>query len=93
MTKSCIEERGPIYGVELISTLKLNGSMMQAMPSAGDLRRVQGLSMRTVAGYEALLSKYHTLMDTVRMIHAIDCLDQTVKEKLLGIITACEDVP
>lgn len=61
---------GPIYGVELISTLKLKGGMMQSMPSSEDLRRVVGFSTRTVAGYEALLSKYYKLIEACKAVNA-----------------------
>ena len=56
------KEVGPIYGVPLIGTLKLNGGMMQAMPSRQDLQRVRQISDRAVAGYEVLLTKYHELL-------------------------------
>lgn len=53
------EQKGPIYGVELIDTLPLDGGeMLQAMPSRVDLERVREVSERTVAGYEVLLEHY-----------------------------------
>lgn len=54
------QETGPIYGVPLIDSLPLdsNCGMLQAMPKRSDLEDVQTLSVRTVAGYEVLLSHY-----------------------------------
>jgi hypothetical protein len=55
-----MSEVGPIYGVELIREIDL-GSMKQAMPGRDELKRVAGISQRTVAGYEALLHEYRDL--------------------------------
>lgn len=70
MGEAVIKEVGPIYGAELISTLKLKGAMMQAMPCCQDLRRAQSQHMRVVAGYEVLLSKYHKLLTACRAVQA-----------------------
>ena len=57
------KEVGPIYGVELIESLPLDGgSMEQAMPSRRDLDDVFKRSQRTVAGYEVLLEHYRRAM-------------------------------
>jgi len=52
---------GPVYGVELIDTLPLDGGMKQAMPGRVDLEKVLKISERTVAGYEVLLEHYRRL--------------------------------
>jgi hypothetical protein len=54
-------EYGPVYGVELITDLPLDGGMLQAMPSRRDLLQVRDINERTVAGYEVLLEHYHRL--------------------------------
>jgi hypothetical protein len=64
-------ETGPIYGVELIDTLPLAGSMRQAMPSRADLERVRKYSERTVAGYEVLLQDWHGLDEALREIAGV----------------------
>lgn len=50
---------GPIYSVPLIDVLPLNPDkpegMLQAMPSAEDLKRFRQRGDRVVAGYEVLL--------------------------------------
>lgn len=52
-------ETGPIYGVPLIKTLPILGSMMQqAMPSRQELEDIQQMSVRVAAAYEVLLSHY-----------------------------------
>jgi len=53
-------ERGPIYGVELLTELPLDNGMMQALPSRNDLESIQDLfnGTRIVAGYEVLLEHY-----------------------------------
>ena len=53
-------ERGPIYGVELLTELPLDGGMMQALPSRDDLESIQDLrnGTRIVAGYEVLMEHY-----------------------------------
>jgi len=61
-------QHGPIYGVELIDTLPLAGTMRQAMPSAADLCKVKKVSERTVAGYEVLLQDWHGLDEALREI-------------------------
>ena len=54
-----MSEYGPIYGVELIDSMPLDGgSMCQAMPSRRDLDAVYKKSIRTVAGYEVLLEHW-----------------------------------
>lgn len=60
--------QGPVYGVRLIGSLSINGGMMQAMPGVDDLEDAQSRHMRVVAGYEVLLSKYHTLMANMTAI-------------------------
>lgn len=55
-------ERGPIYSVELIDTLPMNprypDSMLQQMPSRGDLDAIREDHTRVAAGYEVLLQHY-----------------------------------
>jgi len=53
-------QRGPIYGVELLTELPLDGGMMQALPSRDDLESIRDLrnGERIVAGYEVLLEHY-----------------------------------
>lgn len=53
------ERTGPIYGVRLLSTLPMGkGGMVQAMPTTSDLKQVQRISERTVAGFEVLTEHY-----------------------------------
>lgn len=55
-------ERGPVYGVELLESLPLDGgSMRQALPSRRDLEHVRKVNERTAAGYEVLLEHYRRL--------------------------------
>jgi len=56
-----MDEKGPIYGVELIDDLPLNGGMRQAMPSRRELEQVAEDNERVVAGYEVLLAHYSRL--------------------------------
>jgi hypothetical protein len=53
---------GPIYGVELLERLPLDGGMSQALPSRKDLEDVRRTKIvgndRVVAGYEVLLEHY-----------------------------------
>ena len=50
---------GPIYNVPLtISTLPLDGGMIQQMPGRDDLDYATGKHTRLVAGYEVLLAHY-----------------------------------
>jgi hypothetical protein len=51
---------GPIYGVELIDALEIDGGMRQAMPSASDLKGIRNYrqGQRVVAGYEVLLNSW-----------------------------------
>ena len=58
-----MSDYGPVYGVELIATLPLDGGMRQAMPSRRDLQQVREISERTAAGYEVLLEHYRRLKD------------------------------
>lgn len=60
MPSKPITERGPVYGVELMSSLPLDGSglMHQALPSRDDLEQVRKVSERTAAGYEVVLEHY-----------------------------------
>lgn len=51
-------EVGPIYGVELLKTLPLDGGMLQALPSRRDLDEIWKRNLRVVAGYEVLLEHY-----------------------------------
>jgi hypothetical protein len=66
-----VKKAGPIYGVELIDSLPLDGgSMTQAMPSRRDLDDVLKRSQRTVAGYEVLLEHYRRAMARLTSIAA-----------------------
>lgn len=60
-------EKGPIYGVELLDALPLDGTggMQQALPSRDDLVKVRRVSDRTVAGYEVLLEHYRRALATI----------------------------
>ena len=78
------KETGPVYGVELITTLPLNygheGGMKQAMPSRLDLRNVldnhQGT--RVAAGYEVLLGHWRAQQARIAELETIvDALDKT----------------
>jgi len=53
-------KRGPIYGVELLDSLPLDGGMLQQLPSRDDLESIRDLrnGERIVAGYEVLLEHY-----------------------------------
>lgn len=64
-------EIGPVYGVRLISSMKLPGDsceMLQAMPSRNDLEEVRVVSERTAAGYEVLLQHYRNQLDKMRRL-------------------------
>ena len=57
-------ETGPLYGVRLLKQLPIGrGAMLQALPSREDLDRVSQISIRTVAGYEVLLSHFIALAE------------------------------
>lgn len=62
-----INDHGPLYRVQLIDSLPLgDGGFSQAMPSSEDLRQVQQLNQRVVAGYEVLLKHfqvYHAVIE------------------------------
>ena len=52
-------ETGPVYNVDLIDSLPLDGGgMRQAMPSRSDLTEASKRFMRVAAGYEVLLAHY-----------------------------------
>jgi hypothetical protein len=55
-------ETGPVYGVELLTELPLDGGMCQAMPKRAELERVRKYSERTVAAYEVLTEHYRRAM-------------------------------
>ena len=68
------DERGPIYGTELIDSLPIGTSgFRQAMPCRDDLCEVCSRNERVVAGYEILLR--HFLNAVEEIDHAIDRLD------------------
>ena len=53
------DQCGPVYGVRLLETLPLgNSNMLQALPNKADLKQVQRISERTVAGFEVLTAHY-----------------------------------
>lgn len=56
MTSEQAKETGPIYGVDLIDTLPLNGGIKQQMPSRADLEEIQQINDRVVAGYEVAIA-------------------------------------
>jgi len=60
-----MSEHGPIYGVELLDSLPLDGGMLQALPSQLDLEAVlktgRLCGSRIVGGYEVLLEHYRRL--------------------------------
>lgn len=86
------KELGPVYGVELISTLKLHGGvMMQAMPSRSDLQRAVAGNMRVVAGYEVLLSKYHGMLECLRLLLGFDHLDDLTTDIISKAIDKAEE--
>lgn len=72
------EQSGPVYGVRLLETLPLGkGGMLQAMPSKSDLKQVQRINARTVAGFEVLTEHYREqcnevarLKDLIRQVIA-----------------------
>jgi|GEM_PF-5219544 len=80
-------ERGPIYGVELIDSLPLDGGKMrQALPSRGDLDRVREISGRTVAGYEVLCEHYQRCQAALAYI-ALGCpRDRSAEECALNAL-------
>lgn len=67
-------EKGPIYGVDLITTLPMQpgrpNGMLQAMPSAADLYAICQNHARVVAGYEVLLAHWHRAETVLRGIAA-----------------------
>ena len=66
-------ERGTVYGVELLSSLPLDGSglMHQALPSRNDLEQVRKVSERTAAGYEVVLEHYQRAVVAANEAEAI----------------------
>jgi len=76
-----MSDYGPVYGVELIATLPLDGGMRQAMPSRRDLQQVREISERTAAGYEVLLEHYFRALEACRKAAASceTCNDGVVK--------------
>jgi hypothetical protein len=50
--------KGPIYGVELLDALPLDGGMMQAMPNWRDLEQTREHNDRVAAGFEVLTEHY-----------------------------------
>ena len=49
---------GPIYGVKLLSAMRLSGNMIQAMPSSEDLKAIKDRHTRVVAGFEVLTQRW-----------------------------------
>ena len=94
--------QGPVYGVRLIDTLKLNGGMKQAMPGVDDLQKAMPKHMRLCAGYEVLLSKYHILMHAMKAIAGAEDAEpgkdaeglcEAMVERARKTIEACEVQP
>ena len=69
-----MSELGPVYGVELIDTLPMNygqtKGMLQAMPSAADLKSTMGKCTRVAAGYEVLLNHWREQADEIEQFRA-----------------------
>jgi hypothetical protein len=63
---------GPIYGVELLETLPLDGGISQALPSRKDLDDVRRTRIngndRVVAGFEVLTEHYRRMAAAVRSL-------------------------
>ena len=63
---------GPIYGVRLIEELPLGkGGIIQEMPSSDDLKKVQRISERTVAGFEVLTEHYRSKCNMVSSLRSV----------------------
>ena len=75
-----MSDYGPVYGVELITDLPLDGGMRQAMPSRRDLQQVREISERTAAGYEVLLEHYRRAVEACRSL--IDAIDNSPGDDL-----------
>ena len=75
MNNSKANERGPIYGVELIESLPLKygepTGLRQAMPSRSDLRSVRDYRARIVGGYEVLLNHWREQAKEIAVLQAI----------------------
>ena len=71
MAVKLTDNRGPVFGVQLLDTLPIgtSGKLQQAMPSADELRQVKNISDRTVAAYEVLTDHYRELVSTLRELH------------------------
>lgn len=71
-----MSEKGPIYGVELLDTLPLDGGgMLQQLPSRDDLRGIQNYrqGQRVVAGFEVLTEHYRrTLAEVERLTNIVN---------------------
>lgn len=66
------QKYGPVYGVQLLETLPLGkGGMLQAMPSKDDLKQVQRINERTVAGFEVLTEHYREQCNMVSSLKAV----------------------
>lgn len=67
-------EHGPIWGVELLDSLPLDGGMRQALPSRKDLDDVRQTNIngndRLVAGYEVLLEHYYRAVKRAEIAEA-----------------------
>jgi len=83
---------GPIYGVELLDSLPLDGGMRQALPSRRDLDDVRRTKIvgsdRVVAGYEVLLEHYRR---TTAAVVALRSLWPVERWATLSVI--CRDHP
>ena len=69
-----MQEKGPIYGVNLLAELPLiNCGTMQALPSRADLESIQDLpnGTRIVGGYEVLLEHYRRARKHIERLQAI----------------------
>jgi hypothetical protein len=65
-----MSETGPIYGIELIPSLPLDGGMYQALPNRRDLvrTRLRLDNDRVAAGFEVLTEHYRRAMAEIERL-------------------------
>ena len=65
-----MSEAGPIYGVELLKSLPLDGGMRQALPNRRDLERTRADNDRVAAGFEVLTEHYRRAMTEIERLQS-----------------------
>ena len=67
-----MSDRGPIYDIELLKSLPLDGgSMRQALPNRHDLELTRKHNDRVAAGFEVLTEHYRRAIAEIERLRAI----------------------